>query len=64
MLHATLCLLWAAPVGEYLRHCRQDAAKHRWAILALLVKALRQQWLEVEILFRGDRGFCHHWMLD
>ncbi|WP_444959608.1 IS1380 family transposase [Microbulbifer sp. VVAC002] len=49
---------------SYLRHCRQDAAKHSWAILALLVKALRQQWPEVEILFRGDSGFCRHRMLD
>lgn len=49
---------------SYLRHCRQDAAKHSWAILALLVKALRKQWPEVEIIFRGDSGFCRHRMLD
>ncbi len=49
---------------SYLRHCRQDAAKHSLAILALLVKALRQQWPKVEIIFRGDSGFCRHRMLD
>lgn len=49
---------------SYLRHCRQDAAKRSWAILALLVKALRQQWSEAKILFRGDSGFCRHRMLD
>jgi hypothetical protein len=49
---------------SYLRHSRQDAAKHSWAILALLVKALRRQWPKVEIIFRGDSGFCRHRMLD
>ncbi|MEX2963177.1 IS1380 family transposase, partial [Microbulbifer sp. TYP-18] len=49
---------------SYLRHCRQDGAKHSWAILALLVKALRKQWPEVELIFRGDSGFCRHRMLD
>ena len=49
---------------SYLRHSRQDAAKQSWAILALLVKALRKQWPEVEIIFRGDSGFCRHRMLD
>ncbi|MDP5208836.1 transposase [Microbulbifer sp. 2205BS26-8] len=49
---------------SYLRHSRQDAAKHSWAILALLVKALRQEWPKVEIVFRGDSGFCRHRILD
>lgn len=49
---------------SYLRHCRQDAAKHSWAILSLLVKALRREWPDVEIIFRGDSGFCRHRMLD
>src|SRR6202008_368424 len=29
-----------------------------WAILALLVKALRQRWPEVKITVRADSGFC------
>lgn len=43
---------------SYLRPCNIDGAKHAWAILALLVKRLRQQWPEIEIIFRGDSGFC------
>jgi len=35
-----------------------DAARHGWAILSLLVKALRRQWPKGESIFRGDRGFC------
>jgi hypothetical protein len=41
-----------------LRPSKIDAAKHTWAILALLVKRLRQQWPSVRIVFRGDSGFC------
>ncbi len=41
---------------SYLRPSNIDGAKHGWAILALLVKQLRQQWSEVEIIFRGDGG--------
>jgi hypothetical protein len=48
---------------SYLRPSKQDAAKHAWAILALLVKRLRQVWPEVQIIFRGDSGFCRHKML-
>ncbi len=44
---------------SYLRRSK-DQAKHAWCILALLVKRLRQQWPDVEILFRGDAGFCRH----
>jgi len=63
-------LLFAA-----LRHVPRSAAgglfaseqhrrgKHAWAILALLVKRLRQQWPEVRIIFRGDSGFCRWRML-
>ena len=35
----------------YLR--RSDAARHSWAILSLLMKALRRQWPGVEIVLRG-----------
>ena len=49
---------------SYLRRSNDDAAKHAWAILALLVKRLRQEWPEVRIIFRGDGGFCRHRMLS
>jgi len=49
---------------SYLRPSNIDGAKHSWAILALLVKRLRQQWPEVKIVFRGDSGFCRHRMLS
>lgn len=49
---------------SYLRTSKQDQAKHSWAILALLVKRFRRKWPEVEIVFRGDSGFCRHKMLD
>ncbi len=42
----------------YLRESKIDGAKHAWAILALLVKRLRQAWPQVKIIFRGDSGFC------
>ncbi len=48
---------------SYLRPSNIDGAKHAWAILALLVKRLRQAWPEVEIIFRGDSGFCRDKML-
>ncbi len=47
----------------YLRPSKIDGAKHAWAILALLVKKLRQAWPGVRIVFRGDGGFCRHKML-
>lgn len=43
---------------SYLRPAYVDAAKHAWAILALLVKRLRAEWPQVQIIFRGDAGFC------
>ncbi|RZW40832.1 MAG: IS1380 family transposase [Flavobacteriaceae bacterium] len=46
------------PLVSYLRPSWMDQAKHAWAILALLVKALRKAWPEVEIIFRADGGFC------
>ena len=48
---------------SYLRPSNIDGAKHSWAILALLVKRLRQVWPEVQITLRGDSGFCRHRML-
>uniref|UniRef100_UPI003AF48A4F IS1380 family transposase n=2 Tax=Thiolapillus sp. TaxID=2017437 RepID=UPI003AF48A4F len=47
----------------YLRPSRIDGARHAWAILALLVRQLRQAWPDVRIIFRGDSGFCRHRML-
>jgi hypothetical protein len=48
---------------SYLRPSNIDGAKHAWAILALLVKRLRQAWPEVRIILRADSGFCRHRML-
>lgn len=48
----------------YLRPSKIDGAKHAWAILALLVKRLRQVWPKVKITFRGDSGFCRWKMLS
>ena len=48
----------------YLRPSKIDGAKHAWAILALLVKRLRQAWPGVRIVFRGDSGFCRYKMLS
>jgi hypothetical protein len=49
-------------LGADLRPANIDASKPAWAILALLVKQLRQAWPKVEIVFRGDSGFCR-WKL-
>lgn len=49
---------------SYLRPANQDGAKHAWAILSLLVKRFREEWPEVNIIFRGDAGFCRHKMFD
>ena len=48
---------------SYLRPSKIDGAKHAWAILALLVKRLRQAFPAVRIIFRGDSGFCRWRML-
>jgi hypothetical protein len=42
----------------YLRPSNIDAALHSRAILKLLVDRLRQAWPKVNIIFRGDSGFC------
>ncbi len=49
---------------SYLRPANIDGAKHAWAVLALLVKRLRQAWPEVRIIVRADSGFCRHRMLS
>lgn len=48
---------------SYLRPSNIDGARHAWAILALLVRRLRQAWPGVRIIFRGDSGFCRRRML-
>jgi hypothetical protein len=48
---------------SYLRPSNCDGARHAWAVLALLVKALRQRWPGVRILLRADGGFCRWKML-
>ena len=48
---------------SYLRPSKIDAAKHAWAVLALLVKRLRRTWPKVKVTFRGDSGFCRWRML-
>jgi hypothetical protein len=46
----------------YLRPSNIDASKHTRAILKLLVQRLRQVWPKVNIIVRGDSGFCR-WRL-
>ena len=48
---------------SYPRPSDIDGAKHAWAILALLVKRLRQAWPGVRIVLRADSGFCRWRML-
>ena len=36
----------------------RDAAHRAGAVLALLVRALRAEWPDVEVVMRGDGGFC------
>jgi hypothetical protein len=47
----------------YLRPSNIDVARHAWAVVALLVKRLRQAWPTVHIVVRGDSGFCRWRML-
>jgi hypothetical protein len=47
-------------LASFLRPSNVDAATHAWAILALLVKRLRQEWPGVKIIFRADCGFCRY----
>lgn len=48
---------------SYLRPSGIDGARHAWAVLSRLVKALRERWPEVEIVLRADSGFCRWRML-
>jgi hypothetical protein len=48
---------------SYLRRSNIDPARHAWAILALLIKRLREVWPGVRIIVRGDSGFCRWRML-
>jgi hypothetical protein len=48
---------------SYLRPSKIDAAKHAWAVLALLVKRLRRAWPTVKIILRADSGFCRQHLL-
>ena len=48
---------------SHLRPSGIDGARHAWGILSLLVRALRARWPRVEIVFRGDSGFCRWRML-
>ena len=47
---------------SYLRSSNCDGARHAWAVVALLVKALRRQGPGARILVRADSGFCR-WKL-
>lgn len=46
-----------------LRPSRIDGAKHAAAVLRLLVNRLRRAWPEVNIIIRGDSGFCRQRLL-
>ena len=41
-----------------LQPSNRDAAHRAGAVLALLVRALRAEWPDVEVVMRGDGGFC------
>lgn len=56
--------MWTKVAGQLPAEADEDAAKHAWAILALLVKRIRQEWLEVRIIFRADSGFCRPRLLS
>ena len=47
----------------YLRPANADGARHSRAILKLLVRRFRQVWPDVQIIFRGDSGFCRWRMM-
>jgi len=42
---------------SYLRTSNRGDARHSWAILALLVRFIRQYWPQTRIVFRGDSHF-------
>ena len=43
---------------SYLRTSNRGDARHSWAILALLVRFIRQYWPDTRIVFRGDSHFA------
>ncbi|WP_207064098.1 IS1380 family transposase [Motiliproteus sp. SC1-56] len=52
------------PLVAYLRQSKIDGARHAGAILKLLVTFIRQHWPKVQIIFRGDSGFCRQLILN
>lgn len=52
------------PLVAYLRQSKIDGARHTGAILKLLVNFIRQHWPKVQIIFRGDSGFCRQLILN
>lgn len=52
------------PLVAYLRQSKIDGAKHTGAILKLLVTFIRHHWPDVQIIFRGDSGFCRQLVLN
>jgi hypothetical protein len=51
-------------LAAYLRPSSRDAAHNARAVLALLVRRIRQEWPEVRIILRADSGFCRPRLLD
>jgi hypothetical protein len=45
-------------LAAVLQRSDRDGAHRAGAVLALLVRALRAEWPDVEIILRGDGGFC------
>lgn len=45
---------------SYLRPGASDGALHAGAVLKLLVRRIRKDWTDTEIVFRADGGFARH----
>lgn len=58
------CFCGRFPLVAYLRQSKIDGAKHTGAILKLLVTFIRSHWPKVQIIFRGDSGFCRQLILN
>ena len=50
-------------LAAYLRNSRIDGAKNVTALIKVLVKRIRQHFPEVQIILRGDSGFCRQRLL-
>jgi len=50
--------------ADYLRTSDRSDSRHSWAILALLVRFIRQYWPDTRIVLRGDSHFCRPRMLN